>query len=164
MMKKLTIRPVLLLVAVFIGFVIYDLASYFIPRKGKVPHVSELQIVCSKAGPGFFSAFTNSFVQTFPFDGPIEWKLILFKDTALFLSGRVDTNRLEQFIVSHPDTAFLWQGSTGEVEGEWPFSNDWPTTTWTNVWFRKQWYFEGYPMSIYGTLDFRTHRAEFWIR
>jgi hypothetical protein len=163
MSKKIAIQIGALLLVAFGIFVLCGVVSIFIPRHGTAAHVSDLQTVCAKAGPGFTSTFTNSFVQKFPFDGPIDWKLIFFKDTALFLSGRVDTNKLEQFIISQPDTKFDWSGVDNAFEEGWPSAKDYPTTTWTNIWFRKEWKFEGYPMSIEGTVDIQSDSVTFRI-
>jgi hypothetical protein len=73
-----------------------------------VASVSDLQKVYSKAGQQIAATFTNSLIQKFPFDGPIEWKLIFFKDPMVFLYGKVATNALHSFIISHPGTRFLW--------------------------------------------------------
>jgi hypothetical protein len=164
MKKSLIIRVVLFLVAAFGIFVVYSVVSVFIPRHGTVAHVSDLQAVYAKAGPSIGSTFTNSLLQKFPFEGPIDWKLIFFKDTALFLSGRVDTNGLHQFISSHPDTRFIWTGADSEVEEGWPSDKVWPTTTeWTNIWFKSEWTVEGYPTSIEGSVDLRSDLASFQI-
>jgi len=157
MTKKIIIRIVSLLVAVFAGFVVYSVASVFIPRHGTVAHVADLQPVYAKAGPRIASTFTNSLIQKFPFDGPIDWRLIFFKDTALFLSGRLDTNRLHQFIGSNPDTTFVWTSAGNEIEEGWPDDKGWPATpTWTNVWFKTEWNVKGYPTSIEGRVDVRS--------
>ncbi len=164
MTKKLTIRIVCLLVAVFAGFIAYSVASAFIPRHGTAAHVSDLRPVYAKAGTRIAFTFTNSLIQRFPFDGPIDWKLMFFKDTALFLSGRVDTNGLHQFIVSHPATRFIWTGAGSEIEEGWPSDKVWPrTTTWTNVWFKTEWNVEGYPTSIEGRVDTRSRLFTFQI-
>lgn len=163
MSKKNKIRALLLLATAFGIFFVYSIVTVFIPRYGTAPHEADLQTVCAEAGPRFVCTLTNSFVQNFPFDGPIGWKLIFFKDTALFLSGRVDTNRLQQFIFNQPDAEFLWTGANGEGEIRWPNNKDYPTTTWTNIWFRKQWSYEGYPMSVEGTLDIRSDSFTFRI-
>jgi hypothetical protein len=165
MKKTLTILAVLALAVMFGAFVVYSVVSV-LPRHGTAACVSDLQqAVYAQAGPRIGSTFTNSLVQKFPFDGPVDWKLIFFKDTALFLSGRVDTNGLHQFISSHPDTKFIWSGSRNEGEEGWPSDNKcWPaTTTWTNVWFRNEWNFEGYPTSIEGRVDLRSGSATFQI-
>jgi len=54
-----------------------------------------LQKVYGKVGGPIASTFTNSLIQQFPFDGPIDWKIIFFKEPMVFLNGRVDTNALE---------------------------------------------------------------------
>ena len=156
MSKKITIRVVLLLVTAFGVFVVYSVASVFIDRHGTVASVSDLQKVYGKAGPQIAATFTNSLIQHFPFDGPIDWKLILFKDPMVFLYGKVDTNALHQFISSHPDTRFLWSGAGNELEEGWPSGKEYATTTWTNIDFRSDEVVDGYGASIQGTIDFRS--------
>ncbi len=157
MSKKLTIRVLLLLLVSLGVFIACSVISVFIPRHGTAAHVSDLKAVYAKAGSPIADSFTNSLIQKFPFAGSIGWKLIFFKDTALFLSGKIDTNGLPQFISSHPDTKFLWSGAGSEIEEGWPSATDYPTTTWTNVWFETEWKFQGYPMSIQGQLDLRSN-------
>ncbi len=163
MSKKITIRVLLLLVAAFGAFIVYSVASVFIPRQGTAIRVSDLQAVYAKAGPRIASTFTNSLIQKFPFGGPIDWKLIFFKDTALFLSGKVDTNGLHQFISSNPDTRFLWSGAGSEIEEGWPSAKDYSTTTWTNLWFKTEWDVQGYPTSIEGRVDLRSDLVTFQV-
>jgi hypothetical protein len=109
---KITIRVILLLVAAFGIFCVYSVASLFIPRHGEAARVSDLQRAFSKAGPEIAAVFTNSLIQKFPFDGVIEWRLILFKDPMLSLDGQVDTNALPEFISANPGTEFLDSGTT----------------------------------------------------
>jgi hypothetical protein len=156
MSKKITIRVVLLLVGAFGVFVVYSVASLFIPRYGTVASVSDLQKVYNKVRGPIATASTNSLIQHFPFDGPIGWKIIFFKDPMVFLSGRVATNRLHQFISSHPDTRFLWSGAGNESEEGWPSSKDYPSTTWTNIWFKTDWVVEGYSAVIEGKIDLQS--------
>ncbi len=156
MSKKITIRVVLLLVVAFGVFVIYSVSSLFIPRYGTVASVSGLRKVYDKVGGPIATASTNSLIQQFPFDGPIGWKIIFFKDTMVFLNGKVDTNRLHQFISSHSDTRFLWSGAGNESEEGWPSGKDYPTTTWTNIWFRSDWVVEGYEAMTEGRVDLRS--------
>jgi hypothetical protein len=156
MSKKITLRVVLLLVAAFGIFVVYSVISVFIPRHGTVTNISDLQKVYSKGGSQVAATFTNSLIQKFPFDGVIDWKLILFKEPMMFLTGRVDTNALHQFISDHSTTKFLWSGSGGEVEEGWPSVKDYPTTTWTNIFFDAPWVVEGYEADIHGTIDFQS--------
>jgi len=156
MSRKIIIRVVSLLVAAFGIFVIYFVVSVFIPRHGAVINISDLQKVYNKAGPQVAATFTNSLIQKFPFDGPIDWKLILFKEPMVFLSGRVDTNALHQFISDHPTTRFLWSGAGSKIEEGWPSDKDYPTTTWTNIFFDASWAVEGYKADIQGTIDVRS--------
>lgn len=156
MSKKITIWVVLLLVVAFGIIVLYSVMSVFIPRKGTVTRVSDLEKVYSKAGPQVAATFTNSLIQKIPFDGPIDWKLILFKEPMMFLAGRVDTNALHQFIGDHASTRFLWSGAGNEIEEGWPSAKDYPTTTWTNISFDAAWVVEGYEADIQGTINFRT--------
>jgi hypothetical protein len=159
MSEKITIRIVLFLAAAFGIFILYSVVSVFIPRHGTVASVSDLEKVYSKAGPQVTATFTNSLIQKFPFDGPIDWKLIRFKEPMVFLTGRVDTNALRQFIGDHATTKFLWSGANNENEEGWPSSKDYPTTTWTNIWFDAVWIVGGYEADIKGTIDFRTRMA-----
>jgi hypothetical protein len=96
--------------------------------------------VYNKAGTEVGSTFTNSLIQTFPFDGPINWQFSLFKDPFVILTGKIDTNKLHQFIVDNPSTRFFWEGvgnnSENYSEEGWPDAKTYPTTTWTNVIFR----------------------------
>jgi hypothetical protein len=156
MSKKITIRVVLFLAVAFGIFVVYSVVSVFIPRHGTVASVSDLKKVYDKVGGPIATAATNSLIQQFPFDGPIGWKIIFFKDTMVFLNGKVDTNRLHQFISSHPDTRFLWSGAGNESEEGWPSGKDYPTTTWTNIWFRSDWVVEGYEAMTEGRVDLRS--------
>jgi hypothetical protein len=147
----------MLLLVVALGiFVLYSVLSIFIDRHGTAARVSDLQKVYSKAGPQIAATFTNSLIQQFPFDGPIDWTLIFFKDPMVFLYGKVDTNALHKFISSHPDTRFLWSGAGNEIEEGWPSGKDYPTTTWTNIIFQTEWVVDGYEASIQGTVDFRS--------
>ena len=134
--KKTAFRVVLLLVVAFGIFGVYSVLSLFIDRHGTAGSVSDLQKVYNKAGSRIAATFTNSLIQKFPFDGPIDWKLIFFKDPMVFLYAKVDTNSLHQFISSHPDTRFLWSSVSGEVEEGWPSSKDYPGVKWTNIMFQ----------------------------
>ena len=97
MSRKITIvRVVLLILAVVIGTgVLYCIWMVFIPHRGTVNSVPMLQKVYGKVGGPIASTFTNSLIQQFPFDGPIDWKIIFFKEPMVFLNGRVDSNALE---------------------------------------------------------------------
>ena len=156
MSKKVSIRVLLLLVVAFGIFVVYSVVSVFIPRHGTVASVSDLQKVYNEAGTQIAATFTNSLVQRFPFDGPVDWKFIRFKEPWVILTGRVDTNALHQFISSHPDTRFIWSGAGSELEEGWPSAKDYPTATWTNIWFRRDGVVEGYESTIEGKIDLRS--------
>ena len=156
MSKKLTIRIVSLLAGAFGVFIVYSTASLFIPRYGTVGGVSELPKVYGKVGWPIATASTNSLIQQFPFDGPIGWRIIFFKEPMVFLSGRVATNRLHQFITSHPDTRFLWSGAGNEGEEGWPSSREYPSTRWTNIWFKTDWVVDGYGGAIEGNIDLQS--------
>ena len=156
MSKKITIRVVLFLVMAFGIFVVYSIVSAVMTRQGTMANVSELQKVYSQAGPLVAATFTNSLIQKFPFDGPIGWKLIKFPDPMVFLTGRVDTNGLRQFISDHATTRFWWVGAGNETEEGWPSNKDYATTTWTNIWFEAMWVVGGYDANIRGNIDFRT--------
>ena len=145
---------VILLLAVALGiFVVYPIVSLFIPRHGTVARVLDLQKVYNKAGPRIAATFTNSLIQKFPFNGPIDWKLILFKDSIVYLNGKVDTNALHQFITSNPGTKFMWTGADNEFETGWPNSKDYATTTWTNIIFKTEVVAGPYGTCIQGNLD-----------
>jgi hypothetical protein len=160
MSKKITIRVVLLLIVAFGLFVVYSVVSVFIPRHGTAASVSDLQKFYSKAGSEVAATFTNSLIQKFPFDGPVDWKLILFKEPVMFLTGRVDTNALHQFISDHATTTFLWKGAGNEAERGWPNAEDYPTTIWTNIWVNATWIIEGgYEVAIRGNINLQTRMA-----
>ncbi len=155
MTKKITIRVVLFLIVAFGIFVLYSSVLVFIPRHGTVANVSDLQKVYSKAGPQVAATFTNTLIQKFPFDGLIDWRLISFKEPMVFLTGRVDTNALHQFISNQAATRFMWSGTSHEVTEGWPNARDYATTTWTNIFFDAAWVVEGYEADIQGSIDFR---------
>jgi hypothetical protein len=154
--KKIIIRTVLFVVAafgiVYLGFVV----SLFIPRHGTARSISDLQKVYSKGGPQIAATFTNSLIQKFPFDGPIDWRLIFVKEPELFLTGKVDTNALHQFINDHTNITFLWAAAGNEFEEGWPDSREYPTTTWTNLYFKGDWTVEGFNAQIRGNVDLRS--------
>ena len=156
MSKKIPIRVALLLALAFGIFVVYSVLSVFIPRHGTVVSVSDLQKVYNKAGPQIAATFTNSLIQTFPFDGPIDWKLIFFKEPWVILTGKVDTNLLYQLISSHPDARFLWSGAGNEIEEGWPSGKEYAATAWTNIWFKTHKVVEGYDSVIEGKIDLRS--------
>jgi len=151
------VLAVVIVLAVALGLnVLYCVWLVFVPHRGTVTNISALQKIYNKVGGPIAATFTNSLIQQFPFDGPIEWKVIYFKDPMVFLNGKVDTNRMHQFVSSHPDTRFLWSGAGGEIEEGWPSGKDYPTTTWTNIWFKREWVVEGYGACIEGRVDFRS--------
>jgi hypothetical protein len=156
MSKKLTIRVVLSLAAAFGIFIVYSVVSLFIPRYGTVASASDLKRVYAKVGGPIAASCTNSLIQQFPFDGPISWKIIFFKEPIVFLNGKTDTNRLHQFISSHPDTRFIWSGAGNEGEEGWPNGKDYPSTTWTNLWFKTVLVIEGYDAVIEGQIDLQS--------
>jgi hypothetical protein len=141
---------------VFGIFVVYLFIAEVITLHGTVTSVSDLQKVYGKGGRVVAATFTNSLIQKFPFDGPIDWKLIQFKEPIVFLTGRVDTNALRQFISDHATTRFLWSGAGNELEEGWPNAGVWPATTWTNIYFDSAWLVEGgYEADIQGQIDFQ---------
>ena len=152
MSKKTATRVVLPLVVVFGGLVFYSISS-LLPRHGTAASLSDLQQVYSKMGPQIAATFTNSLIQQIPFTGPIYWKLFFVKDPCVVLVGKVDTNALHQFISSHPDTKFLWSGAGNENELGWPSGREYPTTTWTNIWFKTEKVVEQQASVIEGTVD-----------
>jgi hypothetical protein len=154
MPKNIVIRVALLLIVAFGIFVFYSVGSLFIPRHGRVANVSDLRKVYGKGGRVVAATFTNSLIQSFPFDGPVEWRLILFKEPMVFLSGKVDTNVLPRFIRDHAPARFIWSGAHNEIEEGWPDASAWPRTTWTNVYFDSNWLVEGgYAAGIQGWID-----------
>jgi hypothetical protein len=163
MSRMNTIRVVLFLVAGFGVFIVYSVASAFIPRHGSVASASDLRKVYDKVGGSIAATSTNSLIQQFPFDGPIGWRIIFFKDPMVFLNGKVDTNGLRKFISGHPDTTFIWTGAGSELEEGWPSDNVcWPTTTeWTNIWFTTELVVDGYGACIEGNVDCRSRIVTF---
>jgi hypothetical protein len=117
-----------------------------------------LQEVYQKGGAQVASTFTNSLIQKFPFEGPIDWRLQYWKAQCIILTGKVDTNALRQFISDHPTTEFLWSGTnaTGgnNVEEGWPDAKDYPTTSWEDMLFKTQITVGGYSAVIEGWVDF----------
>jgi hypothetical protein len=149
------IRKSLAVVVVAFGiYILYSQVMLFIPRRGTADSVSALKTVYNKAGAQIGATFTNSHIQSFPFDGRIDWTLMFFKDTVVVLVGKVDTNALRQFIASHPDTRFIWSGANHEIEEGWPSGREHPTATWTNIWFRTDGVVEGFESIIEGQIAF----------
>lgn len=148
---------VLLLVG--LGIMVCSIISAIRPRQGTVSSVSDLQTVYSDAGPQIAATFTNSLIQKFPFAGPVVWTRYIFKEPTVVLTGGVDTNAMHQFISDHPDTRFLWWGTKNESEEGWPSTKDYPTTTWTNIWFRMDEVVEGYEATIEGKINFQSRIA-----
>lgn len=164
---KITVRVILFLVAVFVIFCLYSVVSLFIPRHGEVTRVSDLRSAFSKAGPEIESIFTNSLIQNFPFDGTIEWRLILFKDPVLSLDGRVDTNALRKFVSAHTaDTKFFWSGTDGTNQNwfadEWPTREEYPSVNWTSMTFGTP-HTNQFGAVIDGTVDIVSNRIHFFI-
>jgi hypothetical protein len=159
MSKKLTIRVVLSLAVAFGIFVVYSAVSLFIPRYGTVASASDLKRVYAKVGGPIAASCTNSLIQQFPFDGPISWKIIFLKEPIVFLNGKADTNQLHQFISNHPDTRFLWSGVGNESEEGWPDGKAYPTTTWTNIWFKTVLIIDGYDAVIEGQIDLQSRHG-----
>lgn len=156
MSKKIAIRVVVSLAAAFGIFVVYSVVSLFIPRYGTAANVSDLKSVYAKVGGPIAASCTNSLIQQFPFDGPISWEIIFFKEPLILLNGKADTNRLHQFISSHPNTRFIWSGAGNEGEEGWPNGQDYPTTIWTNISFKTVLVIEGYDAVIEGQIDLRS--------
>jgi hypothetical protein len=130
--------------------------SLFIPRHGTAASVADLKSVYHKAGPRIAATFTNSLIQKLPFAGPIDWRLMLFKDSMVFLSGKLDTNALHQFISSNPGTKFMWSGADNELEDGWPSGQEYITTTWTNICFKTELIAGPYGTCVQGALDLRS--------
>jgi len=42
------------------------------------------------------------------------------------------------------------------MEEGWPSGKSYPTTTWTNIWFRADAVVEGYEATVEGKIDFRS--------
>jgi hypothetical protein len=165
MVKKI-IRILVVLIAAFAIFVFCTVVSVFIPRHGQATHVSDLKGAFSKAGPWVEATFTNSLIQSFPFDGGIEWRLTLFKDPFLSLNGRVDTNALLKFVRANPDTRFFWSGtgSNGQnwsADG-WPTKEEYPSVNWTTMSFYTP-HTNQFGADIDVTFDIISNRVHFLI-
>jgi hypothetical protein len=155
MSKKITIRVVLLLVVAFGIFVVYSVVSLFIPRYGTVASVSDLQKAYNKVGGPIAATFTNSIIQQFPFDGPIGWKVIFFKDPMVFLNGKVNTDALHKFVSDNPAAQIFWSGVDANGRDwsadSWPSTSEYPTVTWKTMTFGTP--HDGRPSVIDGTVD-----------
>ena len=153
-----------LLVAVFGVFVVL-VVSFFIPRHGEAARVSDLQTAFRKAGPAIEAVFTNSLIQKFPFDGAIEWRLILFKDPFLSLDGRVDTNSLRTFIRANSGTQFYWSGTDSSGKewsaDEWPAEDEHPSAHWKMMFGTP--HTNQFGAVIDGTFDIVSNRVHFLI-
>lgn len=159
MSKKFIIRVILLLVAISGIYVVFCVLSALIPRHGTVASVSDLQRVFNKAGPEIAVTFTNSLIQNFPFAGKVNWELGLFKMRHVTLSGKVDTNALHQFVISHPSTLFAWSGvdKNGQNWGtaeSWPLGEKNPRIIWHSVSFKLDPAGGGYAAVIQGDVEF----------
>jgi hypothetical protein len=160
MSRKITIvRVVLLILAVVIGTgVLYCIWMVFIPHRGTVNSVPMLQKVYGKVGGPIASTFTNSLIQQFPFDGPIDWKIIFFKEPMVFLNGRVDTNALHKFVSDNPAGQISWSGvdTNGRdwSADSWPSASDYPAVTWKTISFGTL--HDGRPSVIDGTVDLQS--------
>jgi hypothetical protein len=166
MANKIIKWVLVLLVAAFGIFVVYPVVSLFIPRHGEAARVSDLQKVFRKVGPEFEATFTNSLIQKFPFDGAIAWRLILFKEPFLSLSGRVDTNALRAFVSANSSTQFYWSGTNAAGQDcfadEWPTKEEHPSVNWTRMRFGTPHTNQFGPV-IDGTFDFVSNRVRFLI-
>jgi len=163
---KITVRVILLLVAAFGIFCLYSVVSLFIPRHGEATRVSDLQRAFSKAGPEIEATFTNSLIQKFPFDGAIAWRLILFKEPFLSLSGRVDTNALRTFVRANSGTQFYWSGTDTNGQDwsadEWPTKDEYPSVHWKSMMFGTP-HTNQFSAVIDGTFDIVSNRVLFLI-
>lgn len=163
---KITGRVILLLVAAFGIFCVYSVVSLFIPRHGETTRVSDLRSAFSKAGPEIEAVFTNSLIQKFPFEGAIEWRLILFKEPILSLDGRVNTNALRPFVSTNAGTQFFWSGTDGTNKdgfaGEWPTKEEYPSVNWTSMSFGTP-HTNLFGAVIDGTIDMVSNRVHFLI-
>jgi hypothetical protein len=163
---KIAIQVILLSVAAFVIFCVCSVVSLFIPRHSEATHVSDLRSAFSKAGPEIEAIFTNSLIQTFPFDGAIEWRLTLFKDPYLNLYGRVDTNALRTFVSAHTNTQFFWYGTDGTNQNwsadEWPTKEEYPSVNWTSMSFGTP-HTNQFGAVIDGTIDIISNRIHFFI-
>jgi hypothetical protein len=117
------------------------IAKTLVGEHGTVSSVSVLQREYNKAGPEIATTFTNSLIQKFPFDGPINWTFSFFKDPFVALSGKVDTNKLHQFIIDNPSTHFGWSGIDKNGKNwfagdSWPTAEENSTITWDSMFFR----------------------------
>jgi hypothetical protein len=108
------------------------------------------------------TAFTNSLIRDFPFDGPVEWRLILFKEPMVFLNGRVNTNALRRFVADQEEGVFPWSGSRDDKQDGGRDAETWSEAIRTGMVFRSAWIVEGgYEASIQGEIDVRDWTVKF---
>jgi len=152
MNRKTLIKIALLGVAALGIILIYQIARQFMGEHGVADNVSNLQKVYQKGGAQVAATFTNTLIQKFPFDGPINWRLQYLKAPCVILTGKVDTNALHRFISDHPTTEFIWSGVNANggdnLETGWPDPKDYPTTSWKSMWFQTENVVGKYPSVI----------------
>ena len=160
MHRKTLIKIALFGVAAFGIIFIYHVAKQFMGEVGVADNVSNLQKVYQKGGAQVAATFTNSLIQKFPFEGPINWRLQYWKAPCVILTGKVDTNALHQFINDNPTTQFLWSAvnANGEsnMEEGWPDAKNFPAATWKTMWFQTEKILGKSEAVIKGTVDFPT--------
>ncbi len=166
MAKKIINWIAVLLGAGFLIFVVCPIVSLFIPRYGEATRVSDLQRAFGKAGPEIEATFTNPLIQSFPFEGAIEWRLTFFKDPFLSLDGRADTNALRTFVSANSGTQFYWSGTDTNGQDrsvdEWPTKDDYPSVHWKSIMFGTP-HTNQFGAVIDGTFDIVSNRVHFLI-
>lgn len=137
-----------------------------ISDRGRVSDVAALQRPFGKAGSQIAVAFTNSLLQTCPFNGTIEWVLGLIPEPRLWVAGDVDTNQLHKFVTVNSGILFSWSGAdtNGQNWGadEWPTKDEYPSVNWKTMTFGTPHTNEFGPY-INATLDIVAHRVYFPI-
>jgi hypothetical protein len=159
---KIIFRAVLVLSAAYVVFLVFGMGYYFWPRHGTVAKVADLRKVFDQSGPVVATALTNSLIRDFPFDGPVEWRLILFKEPMVFLNGRVNTNALRRFVADQEEGVFPWSGSRDDQQDGGRDAESWAEAIRTRMVFQSAWIVEGgYEASIHGEIDVRDWTVKF---
>lgn len=142
MMRKQRVVQIVSLVAILaIGSVIlWHAFRFFAGERGVANGVSDLFEVYRKAGSAVGSTFTNSLIQQFPFEGPIDWHLGYWADPFVSLSGRVNSNALHRYIAANASVQFIWSGvnTNGQDVSEegWPNEKEHQATVWRSLFVR----------------------------
>jgi hypothetical protein len=129
---------------------------------GTVDKVSILGKIYHKAGSNIETTFTNSLIQTFPFEGKIDWKLQFIKDPMIILTGKVDTNTLNHFVTNNSSTQFVWSGIDNKGQNwsadGWPSPEEYPAVIWNSMIFKVEGVGQ-YPPVIEGSVEFSSGKA-----